>query len=254
MIFMSAFLFLSIQVPEAPTRTRAEEASLIQKNNWSALAEPAGEGRGFSPIEIKILISRIPPKLERFGIFSVRKSYPRGMDPKEYLIELLPIAPSEKNIRVKAQRPIIQSSEDPRPGPATWILGDLPPGLPQCRGFNVFDPEGVFLGQRLFEVSQELPPVQVEIEDDGWMRIVCPLGYYNHVEHRISLDDGMTWTSYAVPFGVFQHYFTEGLSAFPKKPILEILVIKDLRFEYRRIRLDGFKRSLLTARGAQKLE
>ncbi len=253
MIPCLGILLLFSQVPERPKVSREEESVLREKNHGIPPNRVPMKQDSAAPVEIKVSILTNPPMLERFSAFSYRGGDKLGMDPEQYLIELLPVNPSLPNIRVKAQRPITQSSEDGRPGPFPELMGDLPPNLPPCRGFKVYDPKGVFIGQRILEVDKDLPPILVEVAEDGWIR-VTGRETISELNLRVSLDDGLTWTQYGNPGGVFQDYFQGSFSALKKPPLLEFLVIKDLRFERRRIRLDGIKAAVVSTSGVKRLE
>jgi hypothetical protein len=251
MIPYLALLLLFSQVPERSKMTRDEEAVLVEKNHGISPNRVPMNRDSPVPIAIEVSFHSSSPMLERFSAFSHHETYKRGMDPEQYIIELLPVNASLPNIRVKAQRPIAYL--DGQPGPTPWLLGDLPPNLPPCRGFKVFDPKGVFIGQRILEVDKDLPPILVEVAEDGWIR-VTGRETISELNLRISLDDGLTWTQYGNPGGVFQEYFQGGFSALKKPPLLEFLVIKDLRYERRRIRLDGIKAAVVSTSGVKRLE
>lgn len=240
------FLLLNGQVPERPMRTQHEDLAYLEGKEMDKKVRTLPMDRSPTPVEINVSIHALNPILEGIETWSSKKTYKRGMDPEVYTLELIPVNSSVPNIRIKAQRPITKSPDQDEPTPMAKLIGELPQGLPPCRGLKVFDPKGVYLGQRLFDVDQELPTILLESGEDGWFRVTVGKGS-SHMETRLSFDEGRTWDRMMFyNGGVFQQWFEDGGVTLSKKPMVEFLVIKDLRYERRRIKLDGFKTALIT--------
>ncbi|MBK8725069.1 MAG: hypothetical protein IPL96_03180 [Holophagaceae bacterium] len=168
-----------------------------------------------------------------------------------YQVEFITI--NDQRLRLPGKEPMSASSSHDEFGGKLHgdkiVFVELPEGHDAIRGFRLFGPDGKLLGEQYFNPKEQIPDVQVEVNEVGEVKFGYQ-GKINYWNARISHDNGKTWTKPSFPaVDRWNQLLEDSKDLFKQKPIMEITLINNFKVEKRCFILSGPQKGILTNMG-----